>query len=610
MEVSSSIGRYGWIIATSCGGLVLAWLSGEPSPLLAAIAAICVYADRWPTPLAIGFVACILGIFFLLPGSEIQAELKTYIRFSTFLASALAISLLIRNFQNITSSHRVESDTRLIVESMPGLGWSTDPEGNFKYVNRSVMDYVGIPPEAMSRIEGSDDFGWRQLVHPDDVDHAVELWLHCLKTGAPYETEHRVRRFDGIYRWFRNTGRSSRDQDGRITGWYGTTIDIDDQRKAEEALRKSEQQLRLLVDTMPALVWCATPDGEPSYLNKRLIDYIGLTLESFDNPEKKSRQSVAIRSVVHPADIPMMARIWSSAVVTGEAFTCRYRLRRADGVFRWVDGRGEALRDEKGGILQWYCVTVDIDDATRIQDTLRSTLDRLARASQAASLAEMSASIAHEVSQPLAAVVTNSYACQQWLSAKPPNLPRALIVMERIVRDASSAAQVVNRTRALFKQDAIIKTGLNLTEVISEVLQLMHDEAIAKGVSFQTNLEDNLPRIVADRTQLQQVLVNLLRNGIDAIDTEHEATQPLLVRSRLDGPHMVLVEIQDHGIGVEDIEKIFEPFFTTKNKGMGMGLAICRSIVEKHGGRLWATANDSGGTTFSFTIPAYADDSQ
>jgi PAS domain S-box-containing protein len=604
MKVSASMGRCG--LAASAGTM-LAWLSSEPSPLLAAIAAICIYGGRRLGLLSIGILALVFGAFVLLPGSAVPLEPNSYIRFATFLAAAVAISLLIRDYLNITTSHRAESDARLIVESMPGLGWSTDPDGNFKYVNQSVLDYVGAPPEALSRLEGSDDFGWRQVVHPDDVDHSIGLWLHCLQTGESYETEHRVRRFDGAYRWFRAVGRSVRGRDGRITGWYGTTIDIDDRKKAEEALRRSERQLRLLIDTVPALVWCATPDGEPSYLNKRLMDYIGLTLESFDDPKNRSRRSVAIRTVVHPDDIPGLERHWSHSVTTGKSFTFRHRLRRADGLFRWVDGRGEPLRDDDGRIVQWYCVNVDIDDETRMQEALRSTLDRLARASQAASLAEMSASIAHEVNQPLAAVVTNSHACQQWLSADPPNLQRARVVVERVIRDANSAAKVVSRTRALFKRTDSIKTPLDLTEVIFEVLRLMRDEATTKAVRFETDLDINLPPIVADRIQMQQVFVNLLRNGIDAMESRNEPPRPILIRSRLDGPQTIQVEIRDHGSGAGDLEKIFEPFFTTKKNGMGMGLAICRSIVEAHEGRLWAVRNDHGGTTFTFTLPSRAD---
>jgi hypothetical protein len=268
------------------------------------------------------------------------------------------------------------------------------------------------------------------------------------------------------------------------------------------------------------------------------------------------------------------------------------------------------LRDDEGHIVQWYCVNVDIDDETRMQDALRSIQEQLARASQTANLAEISASIAHEINQPLAAVVTHSHACQRWLSADPPNVQRARNTMDRIIRDANSAADVVRRIRALFKQDASIKTPLGINDVIGEVLQLVNDEVTTKTIRLVTDLDAKQPQIVADRVQMQQLLVNLVRNGIDAMDSKAAGSRSLSIRSRLDGVGTVLVEVRDQGSGIADPEKIFEPFFTTKENGMGMGLAICRSIVEAHDGRLWAAQNDHGGTTFAFTLPVHADDYQ
>jgi PAS domain S-box-containing protein len=605
LKISPSIGRCGLAILAA---LALAWSFNELSPLLVAIAAICIYLGRWQGLLSIAVLSLVFAVYILFPGSGDPVDLRLYFRVTALLASALTITLIVQNYQSAMSPQRADDDTRLIVENMPGLAWSTDPDGNFKFVNQSVMDYVGKPPDDLSRIEGSNDFGWRQVVHPDDVDHSVEQWLHCLKAGTPYEIEHRVRRFDGTYRWFRAVGRSSRDPGGRITGWYGTTIDIDDRKRAEDALRNSEQQLRLLIDTIPALVWCATPGGEPSYLNKRLTDYTGLTLQNFDDPEDKSRRSVATKALMHPDDISELQRQWSHSITTGESFSFRHRLRRADGVFRWVDSRREPLRDEEGRIVQWYCINFDVDDATHMQDALRTTMDRLARASQAASLAEMSASIAHEVNQPLAAIVNNSHACQQWLSAEPPNLQRAQVTIGRVIRDANSAADIVSRTRALFQRRALIKLPLNLNEVISEVLQVMNDEATAKAIRLHASLELDLPSIAADRVQMQQVLINLIRNGIDAMESADVAPKSISIRSCLHGTQMVLVEVRDQGMGVEDPERIFEPFFTTKEGGIGMGLAISRSIVEAHEGRLWAAQNNHGGTTFSFTLPMHRDD--
>jgi len=259
-------------------------------------------------------------------------------------------------------------------------------------------------------------------------------------------------------------------------------------------------------------------------------------------------------------------------------------------------------------VVQWYGVNVDIDERLRAEQALSSSRTRFQRAAQLAGLAELSASIAHEVNQPLAAVVTNSHACQRWLAAEPPNLQRARLTTERIIRDANAAAEVVSRIRALFKQTGTTRAPVDLNEVIAEVCQLMIDDVTTRNIEIRTVLDHDLPAALADRVQMQQVLVNLMRNGIDAMDGVADGPKSLTIRSRREGTDRVLVEIRDHGGGVEDAEKIFEPFFTTKADGMGMGLAICRSIVEAHEGRLWATKGDPAGTAFLFSIPVQPGD--
>jgi PAS domain S-box-containing protein len=400
------------------------------------------------------------------------------------------------------------------------------------------------------------------------------------------------------------------DSDGRIVHWYGAYVDVDERQQAEEALRRSERQLRLLIDAMPALVWCATPDGEPSYLNKRMVDFTGMTLDSFEHLEGGSLGSLARRAIVHPDELAELERLWSHSVQAEATLSMRHRLRRVDGVYRWVDLRAEPLRNDDGDIVQWYGVCVDIEDETRMQEALRATQDKLSRASQAASLAELSASIAHEVNQPLAAVIANSHACQRWLSSEPPNLQRARVTVERIIRDANGAAEVVSRIRALFKQTVSTRVSVNLNEVIGEVCKLIGDDVTKKNISIETDLERNLPSTLVDRVQMQQVLVNLTRNGIDAMESSIDYPKSLLIRSRRDGMNEVLVEVRDCGSGVEDVERIFEPFFTTKENGMGMGLAICRSIIEAHDGRLRVTKNEPRGATLTFTLPAYSGESQ
>ncbi len=247
-------------------------------------------------------------------------------------------------------------------------------------------------------------------------------------------------------------------------------------------------------------------------------------------------------------------------------------------------------------------VNWEIDSLIR-EEALRTMRSRLERATQLATVAEVSAAIAHEVNQPLAAVVANASACLRWLSAVPPNLERARLTAERIARDANSASEVVNRVRALFKQSTLAAIPLNLNEVIEEVRQLMLDEISGGNVSIETDLERDLPRTLADRVQMQQVIVNLVHNGIEAMEATMHVPKILSIRSRREGIHHVRVEVCDRGSGLQDPENAFKPFFTTKKTGMGMGLAICRSIIEAHQGRLWATQNEGCGATLCFTLP-------
>ncbi|TXL71378.1 GHKL domain-containing protein [Vineibacter terrae] len=223
----------------------------------------------------------------------------------------------------------------------------------------------------------------------------------------------------------------------------------------------------------------------------------------------------------------------------------------------------------------------------------------------------MAASIAHEVNQPLAAIVANSHACRRWLSADPPNLDRGRTTLERIIRDANAAAELISRIGGLFSRGgARARTSVDINQVINAVWQSMADEIATKNVRVVIELDRDLPPARADRIQIQQVLVNLIRNALDALDTGADNARSLRIRSLRDEAGTIRVEVRDNGIGLNEFEQIFEPFFTTKKHGMGMGLAICRSIIESHDGRLWAAPNKPGGTTFVFTLPDHASDAE
>lgn len=477
-----------------------------------------------------------------------------------------------------------------IVESIPGMIAAADAKGRHAYANRRLLDYIG------RELSSDVDLPWMDIVHPDDREAVLAARTRCVTTGQALEVVYRRRRRDGVYRWFRVRVEPTRDESGRIIRWYSLLVDVHEEKLAEQALRDSEQRLRLLTDTIPALVWCATSTGDAFYLNKRLLDYSGLRPEEADQARAR---------LIHPDDIPLLVRTWQECLARGDSFKIVYRLRRADGTYRWHEGRAEPWRDETGAIAQWYGVNVDIDERLHAEQALRAVQARFQRAAQLAGLAELSASIAHEVNQPLAAVVTNSHACLRWLATEPPNLQRAQSAAERTIRDANAAAAVVGRVRALFKQTQQAKAAVDLNEVITEVCDLLADDIGARKIQIDADLEDGLPYVFADRVQLQQVLVNLIRNGMEAMEGV-EAPKVLAIHSRRGADGMVAVEIRDHGEGIADPESVFEPFFTTKPDGMGMGLAICRSIVEAHDGRIRVTASQPTGTVFQVVLPAHA----
>ncbi len=359
-------------------------------------------------------------------------------------------------------------------------------------------------------------------------------------------------------------------------------------------LQSSEDRLRLVIDTIPAHVWSAGPDGTVDFINRRWLESTGLSLEN---------GGWNWSSAVHPDDLTRFVDALHRALAAGEPMECEARLRQADGKYRWFLIRNVPLRDELGDIVKRYGTSIDIEDRKQAEDALRQAQADLAHVNRVSTMGELTASIAHEVNQPLAAVVASGHACLRFLSAQPPSLAKAHEAVESIVRDGKAAGEVVRRIRALFKRAAIEKVKLDLNEVICEVLSLLHGETERRRVIVETDLGKDTAPVMGDRVQLQQLLLNLILNGIEAMDPVLDRSKKLFIRSKRDCPETVLVEIRDCGVGLKDSERVFEAFVTTKENGMGMGLAICRSIVEAHDGHLWATSGEGPGATFCFTLP-------
>jgi PAS domain S-box-containing protein len=495
------------------------------------------------------------------------------------------------------SLEQSERQLQLLVDAVPAMIWSTTPEGYPVFVNKRFMDVTGT---TLADATGSDGMPTLCTIHPDYRDHARKTLMDAFATGTPCMMRYPQLRSDGSHRWSEVRVEPSRDKNGEVLQWYAVCVDIDDQVQAHEALLESERSLRQLVETLPAMIDCATPDGEPIYRSKQLREFLGYNLEELDG--KPSRLEATLDAGVHPGDLQGVKERYAHSLATGEPYARRHRLRRFDGEYRWVETRAGPMRDAAGNIVQWNVICLDIDGEMRVQEELRQAQEKIARASQAASLAELSASIAHEVNQPLAAIVANSHACQRWLTATPPNIERARRTVERVIRDANGAADVVSRIRALFKQSGDKRNVSTLKNVIAEVCDLIVEEATRRETRIVIDVEPNLPLVAIDRVQIQQVLSNLIRNAIDAMDGI-VGDKVVRVRVNCRADDMVQIAVSDMGPGVAFPDRVFQPFFSTKEQGMGMGLSICRTIVEAHGGNLWVDANTSQGAIFVFSLP-------
>ncbi|MBZ9742198.1 PAS domain-containing protein [Mesorhizobium sp. CO1-1-4] len=495
-----------------------------------------------------------------------------------------------------------ERELRQLVDAIPALIWCATPEGEPSYANKQVTAFAGI---VIGDLEVPNKTRLREAleltVHPDDRVRVSDAMMRSFSTGTSFAEIYRLRRHDGVFRWVDSRLAALRDDTGKITRWYGALIDIDESKQAEEALRASERQLQLLVDTVPVMVWCASPSGVPTYTNRRLSDYTGIRVGDFNQAGLELSQPIDL--LVHPDDRERFRRALAESFASGKPFTLRYRLKRHDGPYRWTDSRSEPLSDGDGRLLQWYTVITDIEDETRMQEELRSAHEQLASASKAASLSELTASIAHEVNQPLASIVASSQACEHWLKADPPNTKRAMANVGRIVRDANLAADTIRRIRALFQANSEARTLVSIKELVLEVCRLMEDELAANAIQLRTGLDSGLPSVMGHRVQLQQVLVNLIRNGIDAMEQVPPEKRVLEIGSRYDAGNRISVEVRDQGSGMEDPYMIFEAFYSTKRNGKGIGLAICRSIIEAHDGEIRAEKGENGGAVFTFTLP-------
>ena len=653
-----------------------------------------------------------------------------------------------------------EGRLRTIIDTIPAAVCRSRPDGSGEFWNQRWHDYAGPLPDS------AQEAGWYAIAHPEDMPRVAEAWRSAIAEGRAGEVETRLRRFDGVYRWFLCRFEPQRDATGAIVNWYGANTDIDDAKRAETLLAAEKRllemvasghPLQLVLDALCELVettangsYCAVVLVDPTgthlqhgaapnlpesytnaiagrpvnaesgpcamavHLNEQVIaddvasesrwsDYawpplalahglkacwstpiasasgrpIGAFAIYYTEPTRPTAQHQAlIEQFTHIASIAIERSQSDAALRRSEAFltqaqhlssTCSfswnvateeiswsqeaYRIFEFDparpvsndevyarihpddapALFDFMDrGRRGELIDFKydhrlvmpdgaikyvtmvahgdhgpDGQLDYIASVQDVTQRRASEEALGGVRAELARVARVTSLGALTASIAHEVNQPLSGIVTNASTCLRMLAADPPNVVGARETARRTIRDGNRAADVISRLRALFAKKDVAIEPVDLNEATQEVLALASAELRRARVILRTEFANDLPHIVGDRVQLQQVILNLMLNAADAMTEVADRPREVTVRTEQDDGEFVRLEVRDAGSGLapEVINRLFEPFYTTKSGGMGIGLSISRSIIEGHGGRLWASPNDGPGATFAFSIP-------
>jgi PAS domain S-box-containing protein len=679
--------------------------------------------------LSILAIAC-LAYFFAPPIFDLRIhDARDLVIVTAFLLTSFIVTTLVRRareqteaaFQAEVKAKEAEKGLRLAVDTIPALIWTASADGSLDFINQR-WDDLGLSLDDLRASE------WMALIHPAERDRVVDKWRTAVETGAPYENIERVRRADGEYRWFLSRARPLRDGSGKIIKWYGADADIEDQRRAQDALRRSEANLidaqrlsrtgnfawtvssgeifwsaetfRIFqydrtttptvghvvqrihpedADLVKQKIECALqdkknldyehrlvmPDGSIKHVHivahaltgeSGSIEFIGAVM---DVTAAKEAQDALRESEQRFRDYAETASDWLWETGPDHRFTRisehvdktgmappnreglvrwqyatdvesepdKWRLHhamldahqpfrgfvfgttRADGSPMYIQSSGKPFFDAKGDFLGYRGVSADVTAevrAAQIEEALRKVQAELAHVTRITTLGELTASIAHEVNQPLTAVVTNAEAGLHWLDRGTPDLDEARHALEGIIKDGKRAGEVIRHVRALSNKSDTQKAPLNINDVVKEVIALIQPELSSRQVALGMDLAPALPLVLADRVQLQQVLINLVMNGIEAMESVTDRPRQLLVRSQQNDAHQVVVTVQDCGVGisVEIVDRLFNAFFTTKSSGMGMGLSICRSIIEAHAGRLSASGNDGPGATFRFALPA------
>src|SRR5262245_40908771 len=488
-----------------------------------------------------------------------------------------------------------ESEARFhtMADTAPVMIWMSDTDKSCTFLNKGWLDFTG------RTLEQELGNGWTEGVHPEDFDRCLEVYVNSFNLRREFTVEYRLRRYDGEYCWLLDHGVPRFESNGDFVGYIGIAIDITESKQAKRALENEREFLRQVLDIDPTFIFAKDREGRFTLVNQAVADAYGTTVEDLigktDADFNPNREEVEF---FHRMDLEVIDTL-------KERFIPEEHLTDAQGNVRWLQTVKRPILDKDGSANQILGASTDITERKQAESELQHNRQQLAHVTRISTMGELAASLAHELNQPLTAILSNAQAAQRFLAANPPDLQEVQEILKDIVQDDSRASEVIQRMRALVKKEVVAFVSLDLAEVIRDVARLVHSDAALLNVDLGLELPD-LPAVQGDRVQLQQVVLNLLLNAFDAMKDCPVNERRVVLQAERDGACMAKVAVRDRGPGLrrDKLDKIFQPFYTTKRDGLGMGLSISRSIIEAHGGRLWAENNPDRGATFYFTVPA------
>jgi len=486
-----------------------------------------------------------------------------------------------------------EARFRTMADTAPVMIWMSDTGMLCTFFNKGWLDFTG------RTLEQELGNGWADGVHREDLDRCLEVYVNSFNARQEFRMEYRLLRFDGEYCWVLDNGVPRLDSNGTFLGYIGSCIDINQRKQTDDMLRGERAFLRQVIDIDPNFIFAKDREGRFTLVNQAVADAYGTTVEGVigktDAEFNPNREEVEF---FRRMDLDVMD-------TKQERFIPEERITDAQGKVRWLQTVKRPIVTMDGSANQVLGASTDITKRKEAESELQQQREELAHVTRISTMGELAASLAHELNQPLTAILSNAQAAQRFLAVKPADLEEIKDILRDIVEDNNRAGEVIRRMRALVKKDDLAFVALDLAGLIRDVVQLVHSDADLRNIRMSFESASQLPLVRGDKVQLQQVMLNLLLNAFDAMKDTPVNEREVITRAETKGAGSVEVSVRDHGTGLtsDKLDKIFQPFYTTKREGLGMGLSISRSIIGTHGGRLWAENNADRGATFYFTVP-------